>query len=62
MNGLLISMIFLVVVMMGVTFVLVTTIVGKITENSRNVKRREDYIVGKKKEEKKVTKTETQKK
>lgn len=47
--------------MMGVTFVLVTTIVGKITENSRNVKRREDYIVGKKKEEKKVTKTETQK-
>ena len=61
MNGLLISMIFLVVVMMGVTFVLVTTIVGKITENSRNVKRREDYIVGKKKEEKKVTKTETQK-
>ncbi len=40
---------------------LVTTIVGKITENSRNVKRREDYIVGKKKEEKKVTKTETQK-
>ena len=40
MNGLLISMIFLVVVMMGVTFVLVTTIVGKITENSRNVKRR----------------------
>lgn len=61
MNGLLISMIFLVVVMMGVTFVLVTTIVGKITENSRNIKRREDYIVGKKKEEKKVTKTETQK-
>ena len=53
MNGLLISMISLVVVMMGVTFVLVTTIVGKITENSRNVKRREDYIVGKKKEEKK---------
>ena len=52
MNGLLISMIFLVVVMMGVTFVLVTTIVGKITENSRNVKRREDYIVGKKKEKK----------
>ena len=49
MNGLLISMISLVVVMMGVTFVLVTTIVGKITENSRNVKRREDYIVGKKK-------------
>lgn len=61
MNGLQISMIFFVVVMMGVTFVLVTTIVGKITENSRNVKRREDYIVGKKKEEKKVTKTETQK-
>lgn len=52
MNGLLISMIFFVVVMMGVTFVLVTTIVAKITENSRNVKRREDYIVGKKKEEK----------
>ena len=52
MNGLLISMIFLVVVMMGVTFVLVTTIVGKITENSRNVKRREDYIVGKKKKKK----------
>lgn len=47
--------------MMGVTFVLVTTIVGKITENSRNVKRREDYIVGKKKEEKKVAKTEQQK-
>lgn len=61
MNGLLISMISLVVVMMGVTFVLVTTIVGKITENSRNVKRREDYIVGKKKEEKKVAKTEQQK-
>lgn len=61
MNGLLISMIFLVVVMMGVTFVLVTTIVGKITENSRNVKRREDYIVGKKKEEKKVAKVEKQK-
>lgn len=40
MNGLLISMIFFVVVMMGVTFVLVTTIVAKITENSRNVKRR----------------------
>ena len=40
---------------------LVTTIVGKITENSRNVKRREDYIVGKKKEEKKVAKTEQQK-
>ena len=54
MNGLLISMIFFVVVMMGVTFVLVTTIVAKITENSRNVKRREDYIVGKKKEEKKT--------
>ena len=61
MNGLLISMIFFVVVMMGVTFVLVTTIVAKITENSRNVKRREDYIVGKKKEEKKVEKTGTQK-
>ena len=61
MNGLLISMISLVVVMMGVTFVVVTTIVGKITENSRNVKRREDYIVGKKKEEKKVAKTEQQK-
>lgn len=61
MNGLQISMIFFVVVMMGVTFVLVTTIVGKITENSRNVKRREDYIVGKKKEEKKVEKTGTQK-
>ena len=61
MNGLLISMISLVVVMMGVTFVLVTTIVGKITENSRNVKRREDYIVGNKKEEKKVAKTEQQK-
>ena len=61
MNGLLISMISLVVVMMGVTFVLVTTIVGKITENSRNVKIREDYIVGKKKEEKKVAKTEQQK-
>ena len=62
MNGLLISMIFLVVVMMGVTFVLVTTIVGKITENSRNVKRREDYIVGKKKKlqklrNKKITKS-----
>ncbi|WP_347993568.1 type II secretion system F family protein [uncultured Eubacterium sp.] len=54
-------MIFFVVVMMGVTFVLVTTIVAKITENSRNVKRREDYIVGKKKEEKKVEKTGTQK-
>ena len=40
---------------------LVTTVVGKITENSRNVKRREDYIIGKKKEEKKVTKTEAQK-
>ena len=53
MNGLQISMIFFVIVMMGVTFVLVTTIVGKITESSRNVKRREDYIVGKKKEEKK---------
>lgn len=61
MNGLLISMIFFVVVMMGVTFVLVTTIVAKITENSRNVKRREDYILGKKKEEKKVEKTGTQK-
>lgn len=61
MNGLLISMIFFVVVMMGVTFVLVTTIVAKITENSRNVKRREDYIVGKKKEEKKVEKIGTQK-
>ncbi|WP_347995075.1 type II secretion system F family protein [uncultured Eubacterium sp.] len=61
MNGLLISMIFFVVVMMGVTFVLVTTIVAKITENSRNVKRREDYIVGKKKEEKKVEKTGIQK-
>lgn len=61
MNGLLISMIFFVVVMMGVTFVLVTTIVAEITENSRNVKRREDYIVGKKKEEKKVEKTGTQK-
>lgn len=61
MNGLLISMIFFVVVMMGVTFVLVTTIVAKITENSRNVKRREDYIVGKKKEEKKIEKTGTQK-
>ena len=61
MNGLLISMIFFVVVMMGVTFVLVTTIVAKINENSRNVKRREDYIVGKKKEEKKVEKTGTQK-
>jgi len=61
MNGLLISMIFFVVVMMGVTFVLVTTIVAKITENSRNVKRREDYIEGKKKEEKKVEKTGTQK-
>lgn len=61
MNGLQISMIFFVVVMMGVTFVLVTTIVGKITENSRNVKRREDYIVGKKKEEKKVEKTGTKK-
>lgn len=61
MNGLLISMIFFVVVMMGVTFVLVTTIVAKITENSKNVKRREDYIVGKKKEEKKVEKTGTQK-
>ena len=54
-------MIFFVVVMMGVTFVLVTTIVAKITENSRNVKRREDYIVGKQKEEKKVEKTGTQK-
>ncbi len=54
-------MIFFVVVMMGVTFVLVTTIVAKITENSRNVKRREDYIVGKKKEEKKVEKTGIQK-
>ena len=54
-------MIFFVVVMMGVTFVLVTTIVAKITENSRNVKRREDYIEGKKKEEKKVEKTGTQK-
>ena len=54
-------MIFFVVVMMGVTFVLVTTIVAKITENSRNVKRREDYIVGKKKEEKKIEKTGTQK-
>ncbi len=54
-------MIFFVVVMMGVTFVLVTTIVAKITENSRNVKRREDYILGKKKEEKKVEKTGTQK-
>lgn len=61
MNGLLISMIFLVVVMMGVTFVLVTTIVGKITENSRNVKRREDYIVGKKKEEKKLQKLRNKK-
>lgn len=61
MNGLLISMIFLVVVMMGVTFVLVTTIVGKITENSRNVKRREDYIVGKKRKKKKVTKLKHQK-
>ena len=61
MNGLLISMIFFVVVMMGVTFVLVTTIVAKLTENCRNVKRREDYIVGKKKEEKKVEKTGTQK-
>lgn len=58
MNGLLISMIFFVLVIMGVTFVLVTTIVGKITENSRNVKRREDYIVGKKKEEKKTENTE----
>lgn len=61
MNGLQISMIFFVIVMMGVTFVLVTTIVGKITESSRNVKRREDYIVGKKKEEKKTEKTESQK-
>ena len=61
MNGLLISMIFFVVVMMGVTFVLVTTIVAKITENSRNVKRREDYILGKKKEDKKFEKTGTQK-
>ena len=40
MNGLQISMIFFVIVMMGVTFVLVTTIVGKITESSRNVMRR----------------------
>lgn len=61
MNGLQISMIFFVIVMMGITFVLVTTIVGKITESSRNVKRREDYIVGKKKEEKKTEKTESQK-
>ena len=61
MNGLLISMIFFVVDTVGVTSVLVTTIVAKITENSRNVKRREDYIVGKKKEEKKVEKTGTQK-
>ncbi len=61
MNGLQISMIFFVVVMMSVTFVLVTTIVGKVTENSRNVKRREDYIVGKKKEEKKVEKNSQQK-
>ena len=51
MNGLQISTIFFVVVMMIVTFVLVITIVGKITESSRNVKRREDYIVGKKKED-----------
>ena len=46
MNGLQISTIFFVVVMMIVTFVLVLTIVGKITESSRNVKRREVYFVG----------------
>ena len=61
MNGLQISPIFCVVVMMIVTFVLVITIVGKITESSRNVKRREDYIVGKKKEEKKAENTKSQK-
>lgn len=61
MNGLQISTIFFVVVMMIVTFVLVITIVGKITESSRNVKRREDYIVGRKKEEKKAENTKSQK-